>query len=114
APTAGKRYNLKEITLAINIIKEFKDNKALREYRIKKIDVSSLSEAAIYLSLPEVLEPAKEGLILQEVRLGQSNIRAKLMILSGLITQLEDELAKIKYIDLRFKDPVIKYKDKDV
>ena len=43
-----------------------------------------------------------------EIKIGQDNIRDRINILSNLLIQLRDELGNIKYIDLRFKEPVIK------
>jgi hypothetical protein len=43
-----------------------------------------------------------------EVRTGANNIRQKMMILGGLVIQARKEWANIKYIDLRFKEPLIK------
>ena len=50
-----------------------------------------------------------EGLL--EVRLGADNIEEKVAILGGIFTQGKFDLGNIKYIDLRFKGPVIKNKD---
>jgi len=35
-----------------------------------------------------------------------------MMILGGLLMHSEKELANIEYIDLRFNEPVIQFKDK--
>jgi hypothetical protein len=43
-----------------------------------------------------------------EVRTGINSIRQKMMILGGLLIQEHKEWVKIKYIDLRFKEPLIK------
>jgi hypothetical protein len=42
------------------------------------------------------------------VRIGEGSIKQKMMILGGLLIQAEKGLQNIKYIDLRFKEPVIK------
>jgi putative ubiquitin-RnfH superfamily antitoxin RatB of RatAB toxin-antitoxin module len=46
-----------------------------------------------------------------EVRISQGNIVEKVAVMSGLMNQERNNLANIKYIDLRFKEPVIKFKD---
>ncbi len=96
---AGRRYNIRELILALEIIREFRANAGLRNYKIKTVDVSKLANALFFTN---------EGL---EVKLGENNIRQKLGILGSLIMQGGDEGGKIKYIDLRFKEPVIKLKD---
>ncbi|MBN1913427.1 MAG: cell division protein FtsQ [Candidatus Omnitrophica bacterium] len=94
----GKRYNIKELGLALEIISELKADAYASGLKLKSVDVSSLDNAFLIFS---------EG---QEVRLGQYNIREKIGILSGLFAQFKDSLADIEYIDLRFKEPVMKFK----
>lgn len=102
-PKAGKPYNIKELAVALSIIKEFKMNKALKNYKIKKIDVANPADASIVMEK----EPAA-----LEVKFGADNIKDKVGILSSLIIQERLDPGNIKYIDLRFKEPVIKFKDK--
>jgi hypothetical protein len=49
-----------------------------------------------------------EGL---EVRIGTDNIKNKMMMLAGIFLQSKNDILNIKYVDLRFKDPVIKLRD---
>lgn len=89
----------REIIFALNIIKETLKYKPLKSYVISRIDVASLVNASIFVEVSQ----AK----LLEVKLGVGNIRAKLGVLNGLISSIGD-IGNIKYIDLRFKEPVIK------
>jgi len=109
----GKRYNIKELALAMDIIKEAKINNALKKYKIKRVDVANPANTAFFLQLsdypkgfsttvPEILE----------VRIGQGDTSDKIRILGDLFIQLKNDLGNIKYIDLRFKEPVVKFKDK--
>jgi hypothetical protein len=41
---------------------------------------------------------------------GSDNIPAKMQLLSTVLMQMRSTAANIKYIDLRFKEPVIKFK----
>ena len=110
-PRPGKVYKIPELTLVLNIIKEFKRSQGLKNYKIKRIDVTNPSGTSIFI--PCVLD---EGDRMQfenlEVKVGQDNIKDKIIILEGLITQERSNLSSIKYIDLRFREPVIKFKDK--
>jgi hypothetical protein len=101
-PKPGKSYNTRELRLALNIIREFRRNRALKNYKINKIDVANSVNASVIMG--KELEGA-------EVRLGADNIKYKIGILSGLIIQEKFDLGNIKYIDLRFKEPVIKLKN---
>jgi hypothetical protein len=46
-----------------------------------------------------------------EVKIGQGDISDKMRVLGELFIQLKKDLSNIKYIDLRFKEPVIKFKN---
>jgi len=110
---AGKQYN-KELAIALNIIKEFKINSLLKNYRIERIDVASPVNASCFLmplELPDYTKGQAPGEFRGfEVRIGQDNIRNKIGILQDSFIQLRNDLGNIKYIDLRFKEPVIKFK----
>lgn len=99
-PKSGRKYNIKELTLALNIIKELKANRRLKDYRVKTIDVANPASASFFMDT---------GL---EVKLGEDDIKDKIGILAGLLIRVKNDLDNIRYIDLRFKDPVIKLKDK--
>jgi cell division septal protein FtsQ len=94
-PKPGKPCHLKELELALNIIKEVNRNRVLKRYKIEKIDVTN--PASISVFMPYL-----------EVKLSAGNIKNKIAILEGLFVQEKESLANIKYIDLRFKEPVIK------
>ena len=102
-PKPGKKYNIKELAIALNIIKESRKTKGLKNYKIKKIDVVNALNLAVFIQDigPEFLE----------VKLGSDNIEYKIALLAGLITAAKKDIRNIKYIDLRFKDPVIKFND---
>lgn len=99
-PKSGRGYEkIKELSLALEIIAEIKKNRALANYALKKIDLSSVANTS-FIFAPDL-----------EVRIGMDDPEAKIAILSSLLLSLRNELEKIKYLDLRFKEPVIKYKD---
>lgn len=100
-PKAGRKYNLKEILLALELIAQIKDNLALKERRIKRIDLANIANASFTFTDPDGLE----------IKIGQGNLRNKINLLAGILTQGRLNLAQIKYIDLRFREPVIKLKD---
>lgn len=116
-PSAGKSYNIKETALVLKIIREFEKNRAFKNYRIKRIDVKNINNASIFLLFPPEAADfsrgnnrglAYDGL---EVKLGEDNISRKMSILGAVITRGKLGLANIKYIDLRFVKPVIKYEN---
>ncbi|MDP2927386.1 MAG: hypothetical protein Q8N80_01095 [Candidatus Omnitrophota bacterium] len=117
APKPGISYKHSELDLALSIIHEFKANKAFAGFTLKRIDLASPGSAGFFMLLPRQIAnytlPAPGAKWLGfEVRTGANNIRQKMMILGGLVIQERKEWAKIKYIDLRFKEPLIKLNNK--
>ena len=112
-PKPGVKYNRPEIELALNIIKEFKANKYFNGFMLKSIDLVNVENAGILVSFPAQVSDFTSGLSVVplkgfQARLGGSNIKEKMLILGGVIMQARKEWGNINYIDLRFKEPVIK------
>lgn len=101
---SGRIYKLKELALALDIIREAKNNQTLRGYKIKIINVTDINNASFFL----LLTGGFEGL---EIKLDADELKEKFAILTGILSQDKENLVKIKYIDLRFKEPVIKLKN---
>jgi len=117
-PKSGIRYDIKELKVALEIIREIRSNKVFRDYQLKKIDLANLSNVTVNLSfvLPQPDNAGDNAAAVNdflEVKIGPDNIRDKINILSSLLSQVNNERFNIKYIDLRFKEPVIKLKDAD-
>ncbi|MEW6101428.1 MAG: cell division protein FtsQ/DivIB [Candidatus Omnitrophota bacterium] len=112
SPKSGKKYNLTELSLALEIIEEIRRDKFLSAHQIKNIELTSPEGASVFL-FPDRVSPLKEKAVLTalEVKVGSEDIKSKIFILSGLMEQTKVDLSRIKYIDLRFKEPVIKLKD---
>lgn len=113
APKPGIKYKRPELELALSIINEFRGNNSFRGFTLKRVDVANLQSAGFFILLPRQIAdyikavPRTEWMGF-EVRTGDTNIREKMMILGGLIMQARKEWPNIKYIDLRFNEPVIK------
>lgn len=95
----GLRYNIKELAIALNILRELKSNNTLKDYKFKTVDPRNPASASIFLD---------NGL---EIKFTDYNVKNKVNILGTLFTQINKDLDNIRYIDLRFKEPVIKFKD---
>ena len=112
----GKKYFVPELMLAIGIVREVRINSELRNYSLKKIDVSNIENTSIFVSVPYSAlagssaqkNPAAGSL---EVKLGQDDIKAKISLLGELFLHYRRKLSLLEYVDLRFKEPVIKLKD---
>jgi len=106
-PRPGKAYNVSELVLVLHILKEVKRNRLLKNCKLTRIDVANMANASIFIPCPgQSLAPCE-----LEVKLGREKIKDKITILAGLLIDAKNDLSRIKYIDLRFNDPVIKFKD---
>lgn len=98
-PKVGRRYNVPELALAVGIINEIQKNRLNRYIKVKTINVSDAANAFFITD---------SGI---EVRVGRENAKSRIAVLRDILSHSRNELSNIKYIDLRFKDPVIKLKE---
>jgi len=112
----GLRCKVKELLLVLSIIKEANNTRLLRDYRLQEIKVNGLDDITISIAFKpdaEVSLPwrAREKQRTIEVRISQGGIHQKVIVMAGLLNQEQNNPGNIKYIDLRFREPVIKFKD---
>jgi len=100
-PKLGSRYNSKELDAALGLIMQSVRIGLFKKYPIKSIDVSN-AEYLIFCIL--------DGL---KIKITPQDMQDKLGVLLSLISQVNMDLSKAEYIDLRFKDPAIKLKVAD-
>lgn len=115
-PKPGKRYKVPELSLAISIISLMQANRVLKDFKIRRVNISNTSNVSVFIPLGESPpDPAKKEAYKKpedlEIRISQDGLKDKIAILGGLIGAAKKELGNIKYIDLRFKEYVIKPKD---
>lgn len=91
----GARLATAEIKTAIEVIEAFYNNNDLSKYPITDVDVDNLSKVSF-----------KIGPML-EIILDKDDSARKLEILVSLIAQKKLDFREVKYIDLRFKEPVV-------
>ncbi|MFA5356614.1 MAG: cell division protein FtsQ/DivIB [Candidatus Omnitrophota bacterium] len=111
-PEPGRRYNIKELTGALDIIKQIGEDPLLARSRIERIDVSDPVNILCLIRVSDAdVETGASGPPALEVRLSNNGIAEQVRILSGLFAQLNKEMGNIKYVDLRFKEPVVRFKN---
>ena len=116
-PKSGVKYGLGELELALLMIKELKRIPALRAYKVKSIDVCSLANATLFLQVPQQYQNSgkshvsSEPAIIIEVKIGQEDIGERIKILRVLLADIKYQASNIQYIDLRFKEPTVRFKD---
>ena len=80
---------------ALDIIKAFNNSESLTKYKINKVDIENLSKINLFLSnQPTII-------------LDGERAEHKMQILSLVLSQTELDLKGVKYLDLRFKEPII-------
>jgi len=85
----------KDIDVALKILKTFDTNRSLSGWRVSKINVGTLSKIQIFLS---------NGL---SVIIDQDKIEHRIKVLAVFLSQGQLDIKDTRYIDLRFKEPVI-------
>lgn len=84
-----------DVQAALKILSDFYGNSSFSSYTISEMNIESLSKISFILS---------NGL---EVFVDRGRIAHKLKVLSVVLSQKELDLEHVKYVDLRFKEPVI-------
>jgi cell division septal protein FtsQ len=111
----GTRLAYPELKLALDIIKKAKANSGLKDYAIARVEVADPGDTSVFMLVQKGLldytnvNPQNAAAMI-EVKLGQEDIFRKISLLATLLKQVKNNLAGIKYIDLRFNEPVIKFK----
>jgi cell division septal protein FtsQ len=83
-----------------------KKNPFLQSYTVSAVDIASSAAASM------ILADARESGKTIEVRLGIDRVAKKIDLLAGVLRQQSPEdISRIAYVDLRFKEPVIKLKE---
>ena len=93
--TTGMLLENADLQIALKIIRIFKTDKILSFHSISRMDISNLSQIFFYIT---------DDL---KVIIDQENIPHKLRILSLILAQTKLTPGGVKYIDLRFKEPIL-------
>jgi cell division septal protein FtsQ len=91
----GGRIRGQEMSKVLEILNSFKNSPGLNHWRIHAVQVANLSKIDLFIG---------ENM---HVILDQDNTQDKIDILQMLTSTNKIDLNKVKYIDLRFKEPVI-------
>lgn len=91
----GAKLATPEIIAAVGIIEAFYNNNGLAKYPLSGLDVDNLSKISFNI-----------GPMLQII-LDKDDVAQKLETLVFLISQKKLDFREVKYIDLRFKEPVV-------
>ncbi|MDD5730195.1 MAG: hypothetical protein PHN57_03595 [Candidatus Omnitrophica bacterium] len=101
----SRTLNIPALGFALYLVQESLTNKVLKDYKIKIIDIKNPNQISF------LIYSQSQGQADLEVKISQEEAKRKIGILTGLLTQAKNDLANVQYIDLRFKEPVIKLKN---
>ena len=108
----GQKLKNNDLNVALDILKAYNVTDNLRVYPIEYIDVADSSEAFVKIIGGPPTPPkasnrrANRNKLRVKVIIGKDEIEKRVKILSSLLPKIRSNLKKIKYIDLRFQDPV--------
>lgn len=89
----------KRIVKALELIKEIEVNRYISNYKLKKIDISDSRNISFFLG---------SGML--EIKIGDSNFKERLTNLQTILSEFGTKSKEVRYIDLRFENPVISSK----
>ena len=81
---------------ALVLIKAASNISQLARYKLKTIDLSDPRNISFFLDAGNV-----------EIKIGDSEFDKRLNVLVTVLEQLDTDINRIKYIDLRFEDPIV-------
>lgn len=93
--TTGSLLGGERTLVALNVIKEFQGNHTLSSYALKKVVVDNLKEVNCHLS---------SGL---KIIVDKNDIKRRMDTLAFVLARNRLDVDQVKYIDLRFRDPVL-------
>lgn len=99
-PRPGVKYNENSLIRTLEFINNLnKDPQLTKKLKIEKINLSNANDVILFTT---------NGC---KINLGTvGSLSRKLSILQRLISEIDSDLVEIQYIDLRFKEPVVKYR----
>jgi cell division septal protein FtsQ len=98
-PSRSNPGQKEKINKALFLIDALSQNKKLLKYQIKTIDITDSRNISFFLS---AINAEKV-----EIKIGDAEFNKRLDVLATVLEQLGQDIEKVKYIDLRFEDPIV-------
>jgi len=95
-----------EIGIALELLENYSKINEFEEFPIHEINLSDSRNIFFKIRLNFMILPDSIKDKYVKIIIGKEDISAKLKVLSSLLPKIKSNLTEIKYIDLRFKDPV--------
>ncbi len=116
----GDRIRGGDLKLALSIIKEFQANADLNRYKITRLNIDNQSEVFFYIFNTQVDQRAmmpmgdfkgrSKGSRPEDLKIivDAETIKRKFNVLALVLDQTKNDSSSVEYIDLRFKEPIVK------
>ena len=99
-PRSGVKYNENSLQAILEFINNLnKDSKLSEQLKIKEINLANINDVFLFTTTGCKINLG-----------GIGSLNKDLSILQRLINEINSDITKIEYIDLRFREPVVKYK----
>jgi len=99
SPTRGGTLQKEKIDKALFLIEAASMNQKLSKYKIKKIDITDSRNISFFFNAADAEKV--------EIKIGEGEFTKRLDVLSTVLQQLGGDIHRVKYIDLRFEDPIV-------
>jgi len=98
-PSRNSVVQKEKISKALFLIYALSVNRKLSRYQIKTIDMADSRNISFFLSAKDAEKV--------EIKIGDSEFNKRLDVLATVLEQLGQDIERVKYIDLRFEDPIV-------
>lgn len=99
SPSRSSAVQKEKINKALFLIDALSQNRKLSRYQIKTIDIADSRNISFFLSAKDAEKV--------EIKIGESEFNKRLDVLATVLEQLSQDIERVKYIDLRFEDPIV-------
>ncbi|MDO8603465.1 MAG: cell division protein FtsQ/DivIB [Candidatus Omnitrophota bacterium] len=99
SPFRGGFTQKEKIDSALFLIEAASENSKLSKYKIKKIDMADSRNISFFFNAADAEKV--------EIKIGEGEFTKRLETLSTVLEQVGRDIDRVKYIDLRFEDPIV-------
>lgn len=99
SPFRGGSAQKEKINKALFLIEAASENSKLARYKIKKIDITDSRNISFFFNAADAEKV--------EIKIGEGEFTKRLEMLSTVLEQVGRDIERVKYIDLRFEDPIV-------
>jgi len=98
-PARNSTVQKEKIRKALFLIDALSANKKLSKCQIKTVDIADSRNISFFLSAKDAEKV--------EIKIGDGEFNKRLDVLATILEQLGQDIERVKYIDLRFEDPIV-------